>query len=674
VIATVGAAAVIFVLHEVLERSGLVGAQDAGILRVLHLVLGIGGAVAAVVLFGWVVLRTSPPLGAGDAPAEAWPKGGHVADQRRLANYAQWFILVRWIAVLASATLVLIVVKVLAVLPGEVWWPLVATVGALAGTNLVYTLLLGRQGPTRWLLPMQAFGDLAVLTVLLHFSGGIENLLCLLMLVHVTLSSVMLGRRHSYAVAGAASGLLALMAFGEWSGVLEHYTLQIFPHVFHDGATEHAAHQLLYVSCAVTLQTAIFFLIAYFVTNLAERLRHEEQRLKAMADHALAERQLLAQAIETSHAGLRVLDRDMRSYWANDQWKEWFAAPPEALPASAPSGPVVARLVTGPVSGIPWEGPPGGRPADWPAIKTFRDGKVRITEFTVGAEAGGPAPAPGQGPLSFQLTTAPLLDRFGKISQIVELVQDITEQKRAHARMLQAGKLAVAGELAGQVVHEVNNPIAIMIAKAHLLLNDHRGEMSEKVAEELEKIAYLSGRVGRIAQGLLSYCRPSGSARTALDIRVPWQRARALIEERAQGQGVRIGEDGCGSLPLVEAAGGEMEQLFLNLFINALDAMPDGGRLTITAAADGPCLPDGRPCVAVTVADTGPGISDEAIDKVFEPFFSTKQEGKGTGLGLSICQGIVRNHGGEILVQSGPSAGTRFIVRLPVRPCEREKS
>jgi signal transduction histidine kinase len=101
--------------------------------------------------------------------------------------------------------------------------------------------------------------------------------------------------------------------------------------------------------------------------------------------------------------------------------------------------------------------------------------------------------------------------------------------------------------------------------------------------------------------------------------------------------------------------------------------MPQGGKLTVKAAVAGTRFPDGRSCLTVTVEDTGPGIPKPVQARVFEPFFSTKREGKGTGLGLSICQGIIRGHGGEIEVRSGPPDGTRFILTLPAKPGESEE-
>ena len=274
-------------------------------------------------------------------------------------------------------------------------------------------------------------------------------------------------------------------------------------------------------------------------------------------------------------------------------------------------------------------------------------------------EAGDPSQ-------TFQLTAAPLPDRDGNITLVVEMAQDITHQKQAQAQMLRAGKLAAVGELAGQVAHEVNNPIAIISAKARLLLSDTSQPIPQKVRQELEKMIALSDRVAKIAQGLLSYCRPSVASRAQMDLRDPIRQALTLVVQSAATRGIEI-QDKLPSTPLrVNANTDEMQQVFLNLLLNALDAMPRGGRLTVTASHEAGTLSDGRPCLLASVMDDGVGIEAAVCERVFEPFFTTKGPGKGTGLGLSICQGLIRSHGGEIELASRSGQGTRVSIRLPL--------
>lgn len=235
-----------------------------------------------------------------------------------------------------------------------------------------------------------------------------------------------------------------------------------------------------------------------------------------------------------------------------------------------------------------------------------------------------------------------------------------SQRAQADLQLVRAAKVATAGELAAHVAHEVNNPIAIVSAKARLLLSDHRDEMSERIASDLSKIVEQADRVARIAQGLLSSCRPAAGARTTLDVRDPLRKTLSLVEPRARSRGVEI-EDRCPASPFpILASEIEMEQVFLNLYLNALDAMPKGGRLRVSVAPDG-----ASPWIEATVEDTGGGIPEEARARLFEPFFTTRGSGGGSGLGLWICKGIVRSHGGEIGVEDAPGPGARFRVRLP---------
>jgi signal transduction histidine kinase len=418
----------------------------------------------------------------------------------------------RWIAVLVAVLLVVITVRLLEWLPTEVWWPLVLTIGALAGLNLIYAALVRLERGLALLLLLQAYLDLVILTLLLQFSGGVENPLSMMMIFHVIIGGILLPRRQCFGIAAGGSLLFGALIWAEYARVLGHYTLAIYPHFQLGNATFHPAHHLLFVLSSTVLQTVILFLTAYFVTTLAERMRHNERHLEAMADRALAERQLLERSLETTGAGLRVLNRTFEAVWVSKRWTEWFL--------SSADGASLAAQLEGETS---------------PAHQSLGDGQVRVTELVLGGgtdTTGSTRPSGSQRFL--QVTTAALLDGGGRFSQVVELAQDISQQKQTQAKMVQAGKLAAVGELAGEVAHEVNNPIAIISAKADLLLSDRQQEMSPKVAEEVGKMSDLAKRVARIARGLLSYCRPSVGTRVKLNVLSPIRKSLAMIEGHAK--------------------------------------------------------------------------------------------------------------------------------------------
>lgn len=583
-------------------------------------------AVAAVV---WLLVKTPPFLPfVPDAADRA-----QNAEEQRLEKYARWFAHMRWVAVLLALVLVVATVG-LGFLPRQVLAPLVGTIAVVAATNLLYRAIAARRlVAARTLLAVQLYADLGFLVVLLHMSGGIENPLYLLPVFNVLLGGIVLTRRQCFILAGAGGLVCSAAVWAECERWIPHYTLTIVPHGDHGEL--HVAFDPSYVAARVALQAAMMLLTAHFVSRLADQSRANERGLAAAAEEARAGHELLAQAVENTGTSLRVLDATLRPLLVNDQWRRWFS--PRSAAEAAVSG--WATAVTAALR------------------QTLEDSVVRRTEVTV-SEPGAPQRA-------FAVTTAPLHDPSGHTDRVVELAREVTAEKESQRRMLEASKLAAVGEVAGKLAHEINNPTAIVSAKGRLLLSDRRSEMSPKVAHEVERMVELADRVAAIAKGLLAYGRPSAAPRTRIDARLAVRKALSLVENQCLRQGVRVVDDLGAALPAVDASPPELEQVFLNLFLNALDVMPEGGVLAVTAPG-GARLADGTPAVRIVVVDTGPGVPADLRDKVFDPFFTTKDEGKGSGLGLAVCQGIVRSHGGELEIERMPGHGARFAVSLPV--------
>jgi two-component system, NtrC family, sensor kinase len=234
-------------------------------------------------------------------------------------------------------------------------------------------------------------------------------------------------------------------------------------------------------------------------------------------------------------------------------------------------------------------------------------------------------------------------------------------------RMIETGKLAVLGKLAEGVAHEINNPVNIIMQKA-----GWAGELLEEpgfagcpglaeVHKELEDIVAQGRRCRAIVAKLMSF---GGRIDPRPGVFGLAEVAQAVLEgfrERAQALGVALSLDIAPDLPRLAMARAELEQVLAHLVENALEAMtPDGGLLTVSAVA-------GQDSLEVRVADTGRGIEPELAQRVFEPFFSTKEVGQGSGLGLAICHGILRSLGGEIRVDSEPGQGATFRFTLPVQ-------
>ena len=240
-----------------------------------------------------------------------------------------------------------------------------------------------------------------------------------------------------------------------------------------------------------------------------------------------------------------------------------------------------------------------------------------------------------------------------------ELSLALWKNQQINLQLLQTERLAAVGQLAAGAAHEINNPLAIISARTQLLENR---ENDEKKRRDLHQISEQIERISAILQSLMGFARPNAPQITNLDVNSLLLKIIGLVESIFQTHRIPIVKNLSAELPLILADANQLEQVFLNLIINAQHAMEnEGGVLTVSSAF----LPDGKR-ISISVKDTGTGIAPENLSRIFDPFFSTKSEGKGTGLGLSTAYGIVTNHYGEIKVVSAPGTGTEMIVILPV--------
>jgi signal transduction histidine kinase len=236
-------------------------------------------------------------------------------------------------------------------------------------------------------------------------------------------------------------------------------------------------------------------------------------------------------------------------------------------------------------------------------------------------------------------------------------------------RLQHADRLATIGTLASGLAHEIGTPMGVIRARAEYLLSSKPAPAKEQ--EGLEIIISQIDRISRIVRMLLDYASSRESLRVACDVRPIVQHALRLIETEAARRNVQVATD-LESEPLVlECNADQLQQVFVNLAMNALDAMVrTGGTFRVSARIVGN---DGASRVVFTFEDTGPGIAPEHQTRVFDPFFTTKEPGKGTGMGLAVSESIIRDHSGEITLESRPS-GTRFIVAMPIAQASVQKN
>ncbi len=248
----------------------------------------------------------------------------------------------------------------------------------------------------------------------------------------------------------------------------------------------------------------------------------------------------------------------------------------------------------------------------------------------------------------------------GEPGAAVLLFEDQTEKRRLQDQLLQSEKMSAIGQLIAGVAHDLNNPLASVVGFADLL--GEAEDVPERLQEPLAVIRQEAERASGIVRNLLSFARRQEGERQLQSIRPILESTIALLKNQLMAQHIELTFSAEPGLPEVEVHANQIKQVFVNIINNAAQAIRGAnvrdGRVTVLAKVwlDG---------VAVSIADNGPGMPESVAQHVFEPFFSTKSEGEGTGLGLSICQGIVKEHGGSISVDSGLGTGATFTVELP---------
>lgn len=242
------------------------------------------------------------------------------------------------------------------------------------------------------------------------------------------------------------------------------------------------------------------------------------------------------------------------------------------------------------------------------------------------------------------------------------LRQQYAELQQTHQQLAQAAKLASIGQLAGGMAHEINTPITSILSLAtHLAEERSPPTLRPRQRKSLEVIAQQAERVSKVVRNLLTFARQAHLELSRAEVGEVLDTAISLVQYRLRDNGIRLRRETAANLPPILGDPGRLIEVFVNLLNNAIDAMPNGGTVVVRASLNPG--PDGG--VRVEVADTGCGIPAEQVARVFDPFFTTKEPGRGTGLGLSISHGIVKDHGGQIWVDSRAGAGTTLVVTLP---------
>jgi two-component system NtrC family sensor kinase len=258
--------------------------------------------------------------------------------------------------------------------------------------------------------------------------------------------------------------------------------------------------------------------------------------------------------------------------------------------------------------------------------------------------------------LTLNVSITPLVSKSSERIGRLLLFDDVTQRERMEEQMSQTEKLTSLGLLAAGVAHEVNTPLAVISNYIQMLAKQMpEGDPRQSIIEKIVKQTF---RASEIVNNLLNFSRTGAAEAADVDVNRVVEETLSLVAHPLKTSQIRVVKQLGEPLPAVRGSANKLQQVFLNLFLNARDAMPGGGMLEVrTAAHNG--------SVEIEIADTGAGIAREHIHRIFDPFFTTKASGRGTGLGLSVSYGIIKEHSGKIDVRSTPGKGTSFHVEFP---------
>ncbi len=279
-----------------------------------------------------------------------------------------------------------------------------------------------------------------------------------------------------------------------------------------------------------------------------------------------------------------------------------------------------------------------------------KKGFVRDREFKLHTKGGTE--------LHLLLSATTRKNEAGRIEGYEGIAKDITSRVHMERQLQRADRLASLGQISTGIAHEINNPLGIMLGYTQLLLRDHPPE--SEIHDDLKIIEKHARNCKTVVEDLLKFARSSPTRKNSVDVNQCLDEVVSLLAHQLELDNIVLKWDPDRTIPEITADGEKLKQVFMNLLMNARQAITGRGTISLHTSLDQPSS-----MVQVGISDTGSGITDDAIDKIFDPFFTTKPVGEGTGLGLSVSYGIVAEHNGRIEVQSQPGLGSTFTVSLP---------
>ncbi len=554
-----------------------------------------------------------------------------------------WLVRLRWIAIVG----VFFTVTVAYLARGMIAQPLPLYV--IAGLMVLYNFepQIFRKAPEQQRLEyikrqacIHIILDLLSLIALIHFSGGVENPFIFYFVFHLIIASIILSKRVSYILAALNTLLLSSLIFLEHFEILTHYHLNNF-------LPENLWRDPIYVLAVLFVFTSTLFFSVYLATTITQTAREREAETRELKEHLeekvdelvetrkelVFERNKLKSIIECMHEGVVFVDSTNKSTLFNKAALQ--------IQEEQSDHNMTPNLHFG-------------------STETL----AQISrEFTEGNEA---IERKDQqiGEKHYENTYAAVRDVEDNYLGTVLVSRDVTDRKRMEQQLIFSEKMAAIGELAAGVAHEINNPLDGLL---NCILRIQRNPKNiEQTKEYLDLMEEAIRRIEATIGKLLDFSRPHELTLTSINLNDIVNETIGLIEYGASEKGIQIEKDFQNNISLIHGDKHLLEQVILNLSLNAITAMPKGGKLQF---GTGELILDpflAQPSVYVKVIDNGIGISNTSQDRIFDPFYTTQITEKGTGLGLSVSDRIIRQHQGVIEVESEEGLGSTFTVKLPI--------